>query len=61
MESPEIIEVEPNTNTIACDGGGGVMGHPVVYLIFEDREYIDCYYCGRRFLRLAQVAPRSRD
>ncbi len=47
-EPTEIIPV--NAGTVACDGGGGSLGHPRVFLnIGEDRE-IDCPYCGRRFV-----------
>lgn len=36
---------------VACDGGGGVTGHPKVYLHIE-RETNDvvCPYCSRMFV-----------
>ncbi len=35
---------------VDCDGGGGVLGHPKVYLnLGEDGETV-CPYCGRRFV-----------
>ena len=34
---------------IACDGGGGALGHPVVWYSLEDGEAV-CGYCGRRFI-----------
>lgn len=36
--------------TIACDGDGGALGHPRVYLNMGDRHEIDCPYCGRRYV-----------
>jgi uncharacterized Zn-finger protein len=45
---PEIIEVE--TKNVGCDGGGGALGHPLVYLSLEQAGQIDCPYCGRRFV-----------
>ena len=52
VDSPEILEVDPKAKSAACDGGGGALGHPLVYLSFSDKEYVDCYYCGRRFVRI---------
>ncbi len=59
MEPAEIVEVTPDTATVACDGGRGALGHPVVYLTFGDEETVDCYYCGRRFVRILP-AERGR-
>ena len=48
MEATDVIEVE--RPTAACDGGGGALGHPLVYLHLGDKGEIDCPYCGRRFV-----------
>jgi len=50
MEQPEIITVDHEETTVACDGGE-TFGHPKVYLTIGPGGYVDCYYCGRRFLR----------
>jgi len=55
-EPPEIIEV--STRQVSCDGGGGALGHPLVYLNMGERTEIDCPYCGRRFI-LRQPAVES--
>lgn len=34
---------------VACDGGGGVLGHPLVYLRIVHNEVV-CPYCSRRFV-----------
>lgn len=49
METPEIVKVDANTQRVACDGGGGALGHPKVYLALGPDGKIDCPYCGRRF------------
>lgn len=49
MEPTEIITVE--TTTVGCDGGGGALGHPLVYLNMEKGGAVDCPYCSRRFVR----------
>jgi uncharacterized Zn-finger protein len=36
--------------TVACDGGGGPLGHPRVYLNIESAGLVDCPYCGRRYV-----------
>lgn len=47
MEPPETCEVE--TKEVACDGGGGALGHPRIFLNMGDKQHVDCPYCGRRF------------
>jgi uncharacterized Zn-finger protein len=48
MEPTEIITVE--TETVACDGGNLVLGHPRVYLHLAENGKVDCPYCGRRYV-----------
>jgi uncharacterized Zn-finger protein len=48
MKPLEVIEVE--SNTVACDGGDGALGHPRVYLTLGKDGEIDCPYCGRHFV-----------
>jgi uncharacterized Zn-finger protein len=43
---PEIVEVE--TKEVACDGGG-VLGHPRVFLNMGDEGQVECPYCDRLF------------
>ncbi len=36
---------------VNCDGGGGALGHPRVYLqIKPELGHIDCPYCGRQYV-----------
>jgi uncharacterized Zn-finger protein len=49
--------VEDSENEASCDGGGGALGHPRVFLPLKEQTYIDCYYCGQRFSR--QNHPHS--
>jgi len=48
MEPTEIITVD--TTTVGCDGGGGPLGHPLVYLNMGKHGQVDCPYCSRRFV-----------
>lgn len=43
---------------VACDGGGGPLGHPRVYLKIGAAGVIVCPYCSRRFA-LREGAPVS--
>ncbi len=46
IEHEEIIV---DAKSVACDGGG-VLGHPLVYLAIPASGRADCPYCGRIFL-----------
>ena len=48
IDPPEIVEVEDTV--VACNGGGGALGHPRVFLNLESDGAIDCPYCDRRFV-----------
>ena len=48
MEPFEVIAVE--TTTVACDGDGGAMGHPRVYLTLGKEGEVECPYCSRRYV-----------
>jgi uncharacterized Zn-finger protein len=55
MKQPkETIEVE--TATVGCDGGGGALGHPLVYLNLAKEGALDCPYCGRHFILAKDAA-----
>ena len=48
-EALETIKVD--TTTVACDGGGGGLGHPRVFLHIEPHVGdIECPYCSRRYV-----------
>ena len=47
-DPPEVVEAE--TETVKCDGGGGALGHPRVWLNMADKGAVDCPYCDRRFV-----------
>ncbi len=44
----EVVEVR--SRRIACDGVGGALGHPRVYLEMGDGDFVECPYCDRRFV-----------
>lgn len=46
--APEIVETEETR--VACDGGGGALGHPKVFLEMGDEGFVECPYCDKRFV-----------
>jgi uncharacterized Zn-finger protein len=57
MKSFEVLQVQ--TLDVACDGGGGALGHPKVYLhIDQDKGSIVCPYCSRTYVYKVNV-PRK--
>ncbi|GGB55242.1 zinc-finger domain-containing protein [Tistrella bauzanensis] len=48
MEPVETVIVEQTH--VACEGSGGALGHPRVFLNMEGKGYVDCPYCGRHFV-----------
>ena len=46
--APETIEVR--SGRIACDGVGGALGHPRVWLEMGEAAFVECPYCDRRFV-----------
>ena len=47
MEVEETIIVKKSS--VSCDGGGGVLGHPKIYLAISEDGEIVCPYCSRTF------------
>ena len=57
---PETIRV--TAARVACDGSGEVpaaLGHPRVWLEIDDKGYVDCGYCDRRFVLVGGSADRD--
>ncbi|HWX89001.1 MAG TPA: zinc-finger domain-containing protein [Rhizomicrobium sp.] len=52
--APEIVETDQTR--VACDGGGGALGHPKVYLEMGDEDFVECPYCDKRFVLKAGTA-----
>ncbi|WP_405041293.1 zinc-finger domain-containing protein [Phenylobacterium sp.] len=67
LQPPEIIVV--TSGRVACDGVGGTLGHPRVYLEMGVAAFVECPYCDRRFVLASgragpedeRLAPASHD
>lgn len=47
-----IETIEVSTPEVACDGGGGALGHPRVYLHInpDQNNSVTCGYCSRTYV-----------
>ena len=41
-----------STRRISCDGGGGALGHPKVWMDMGQDTEVVCKYCDKRFIQL---------
>lgn len=49
LDAPETKTV--TQRRISCDGGGGALGHPRVWLqIPEDTNFVECPYCDCKYI-----------
>jgi uncharacterized Zn-finger protein len=44
----------------ACNGGGGPLGHPRVYLSLAPSGHVECPYCSRVFVNRAIGEGRAQ-
>ncbi len=49
FDPPEIVITDDHH--VSCDGGGGALGHPIVWYEMGDEPFVECKYCDRRFVR----------
>ena len=64
LPPPEVIKVE--TRRVSCDGASAIrggagyrpaaLGHPRVFLEIDERGFVDCGYCDRRFVLIGGPA-----
>ncbi|MCB9987947.1 MAG: zinc-finger domain-containing protein [Rhodospirillales bacterium] len=51
VQTPEMIVVADDVSDVKCDGGGGALGHPVVWYTFDGKDVVECLYCDRAFVK----------
>jgi uncharacterized Zn-finger protein len=57
--APETIVVR--SGRIACDGVGGALGHPRVWLEMGEAAFVECPYCDRRFVLAKDAGDGAED
>lgn len=45
------------TKRTSCDGGGGALGHPKVWLDMGEDTQVECKYCDKLFVLSPDAAP----
>ncbi|PZO92119.1 MAG: zinc-finger domain-containing protein [Sphingomonas sanxanigenens] len=59
-DQPETFRVEHAR--VACDGAGEIapaLGHPRVWLQIDEKGYVDCGYCDRRYVLIGGPADEQ--
>ena len=47
-DAPEVVSVR--SKRVACDGVGGALGHPRVFMEMGEDNFVECLYCDRKFV-----------
>ncbi|XP_041455614.1 NADH dehydrogenase [ubiquinone] iron-sulfur protein 6, mitochondrial-like [Lytechinus variegatus] len=57
----DLVHEEPpiviNGRSVNCDGGGGPLGHPKVFINLDQPGIHTCPYCGRRYVAAVHYNP----
>ncbi|MEZ5710578.1 MAG: zinc-finger domain-containing protein [Blastomonas sp.] len=61
-QTPETIRT--SQRRVSCDGasdirGGAALGHPRVWLEIDEKGYVECGYCDRRFVLAGSPADQQ--
>ena len=56
---PPPEEIVVSTKRVACDGGGGALGHPLVYMDMGEDDFVECGYCDRKYVLKAGAEASS--
>ena len=57
IPSPATQKIFTNDRQVACNGGGGPLGHPKVWLTLGNDGQVTCPYCSHHFA----AAPQADD
>ncbi len=56
--SEQVVKINSNLKRVSCDGritlfeeGEDALGHPKIYLKFDENNSSICPYCGCKFMR----------
>lgn len=64
IQPPEIVRTSKKRNS--CDGatdipGGAALGHPRVWLEIDEKGYVECGYCDKRFVLIGGPSDISAE
>lgn len=52
--------IETEIPVVRCDGGGGPLGHPAVFLNLGEEGKIVCPYCSRCFVKASSYSTTGK-
>lgn len=55
---PEVAKIVSSTR-VACDGGGGALGHPKTWLDMGQDSSVECKYCDQLFVLDPAAEPTA--
>jgi uncharacterized Zn-finger protein len=58
---PPPEEIVVKSRRVACDGVGGALGHPRVWLEMGEADFVECGYCDRRFVLASGVEGAENE
>eukprot|EP00735_Rhodelphis_limneticus_P005171 TRINITY_DN16918_c0_g1::TRINITY_DN16918_c0_g1_i1::g.29581::m.29581 TRINITY_DN16918_c0_g1::TRINITY_DN16918_c0_g1_i1::g.29581 ORF type:complete len:132 (-),score=1.37,sp/Q9M9M6/NDUS6_ARATH/54.41/1e-15,zf-CHCC/PF10276.4/8.9e-16,COX5B/PF01215.14/0.035,PolC_DP2/PF03833.8/0.14 TRINITY_DN16918_c0_g1_i1:62-415(-) len=47
----DVAPIEVEDRVVACNGGGGALGHPIEFIKLDRPNPEPCKYCGLRYVR----------
>ena len=53
FKKPSGDMIPTNQSRVACNGGGGTLGHPQIFLTLGSDGRVMCPYCSREFVKSA--------
>jgi len=51
IDHHESVHIEIVAEKVSCNGGGGALGHPLVWYDLRPGKPVQCKYCDRTFVR----------
>lgn len=47
----DVPVVSTTANRVSCNGGGGALGHPQIWLTLGEDGRVTCPYCSKQFVK----------
>ena len=61
VDLPAAETIVVRSGRVACDGVGGALGHPRVWLEMGEAAFVECPYCDRRFVLATDAGEGAED
>ena len=54
MSQTDDMTIQTTQSRVSCNGGGGALGHPQIWLNMGADKTVTCPYCSRHFIQISQ-------